>query len=100
MGTLIRFFSLHFLLPFVVSGLAGLHIFFLHQNGSSNPIGLKCGPDKVPFHAYYSTKDAVGFCVLISCLLFVVFFFPLYLSEVDNFIPANPLVTPTHIVPE
>jgi len=99
-GTLIRFYTLHFLLPFLVTGLVGLHLFFLHQHGSSNPLGLKCGPDKVTFHWYYSIKDIFGFCILMSGLLAVVFFFPYYLAEADNFIPADPLVTPLHIVPE
>lgn len=98
--TLIRFYTLHFVTPFIVTGLVGLHIFFLHQHGSSNPLGVVCAPDKIAFHWYYSIKDVVGFCFLISGLLFVVFFYPYHLAEADNFIPATVLATPPHIVPE
>jgi len=99
-ATLTRFFTLHFLLPFVISGLTIIHIFFLHQTGSNNPLGLNCSPDKVPFHWYYSIKDVSGFMVLITLFLFIIFFHPLIFFESDNFIPANPLVTPAHILPE
>ena len=98
--TLTRFFTLHFLLPFVVSALSGLHIFFLHQTGSNNPLGLSSPCDSVPFHCYYHYFDFFGLGVLVSCLAFVVFFSPLLFMEVDNFIPANPIITPPHIVPE
>jgi len=98
--TLTRFFTFHFLLPFAVSALSTIHIFFLHQTGSNNPLGVPSHPDKVPFHWYYSIKDAFGFCALVSALLIFVFFFPLLLGEAENFIAANPLVTPPHIVPE
>jgi len=98
--TLTRFFTLHFLIPFAVSALTIIHIFFLHLSGSNNPLGVSSHPDKVPFHWYYSIKDTFGFCVLISSLLLLVLFFPQLLGEADNFIPANPMVTPPHIVPE
>ena len=99
-ATLTRFFTLHFLLPFMVSGLSILHIFFLHQTGSNNPLGITSYADILPFHRYFSIKDLVGFLVLLSTFFFLVFFFPLLLSEADNFIPANPLTTPSHILPE
>ena len=98
--TLVRFYTFHFLLPFLLSALSIVHIFYLHLAGSSNPLGLVCDHDKVPFHSYYTYKDVFGFCVFLVSLLFVTFFFPNYLLEVDNFVPANPLVTPVHIVPE
>jgi len=98
--TLTRFFTFHFLLPFIVSGLAILHLFYLHQLGSNNPLGINSSSDKIPFHWYFSIKDAFGFTVLLSALLCIIFFFPQLLIEADNFIPANPLVTPPHIVPE
>jgi len=98
--TLTRFFTFHFILPFVVSALILIHIFFLHQFGSNNPLGVSSHPDKVPFHWYFSIKDTFGFCILLWTLLFIVFFHPQVLGEADNFIPANPIVTPPHIVPE
>lgn len=98
--TLTRFFTFHFLFPFLVTGLACIHVFYLHASGSNNPLGVGSSSDSVPFHWYYSIKDVFGFCTLGSCLLFIVLFFPQFFGEVDNFIPANPIVTPTHIVPE
>lgn len=83
-----------------MSFLSIIHIFYLHLSGSSNPLGIVSRQDKVPFHWYYTSKDIFGFCVLLSSLLFLVFFYPTLLLEADNFIPSNPLVTPTHIVPE
>nr|YP_001718408.1 cytochrome b [Loxosomella aloxiata]BAG12593.1 apocytochrome b [Loxosomella aloxiata] len=98
--TLTRFFSFHFLLPFVIAALSGLHLLFLHQTGSNNPLGLNSDFDKVPFHWYYSTKDAVGFLVLLMLLFSMATLFPNALTDPENFIPANPLVTPVHIQPE
>jgi len=98
--TLTRFFALHFLLPFVVSATSIIHIFFLHSTGSNNPLGVSCQNDSVPFHCYFSFKDVFGFVLFIWALLAMVFFFPSSLGEPENFIPANPLVTPPHIVPE
>jgi len=98
--TLTRFFTFHFLMPFSVTALSIIHIFFLHQAGSNNPLGVSSHPDKVPFHCFYTIKDAFGFCILVSALLLFVFFFPQLLGEAENFIAANPLVTPPHIVPE
>jgi len=98
--TLTRFYTLHFLLPFVISAFTLLHLFLLHLRGSNNPLGVRSLPDSVAFHWAYTVKDAFGFFVGLSALFFIVFFHPLLLIEVDNFIPANPLVTPSHIVPE
>jgi len=100
--TLNRFYSLHYLLPFVIAGLVGLHIWALHVPGNNNPTGVnvKDKTDTVPFHPYYTVKD--GFAVSIFVIMFAlfVFFMPEALGHVDNNIPANPLVTPPHIVPE
>jgi ubiquinol-cytochrome c reductase cytochrome b subunit len=100
--TLNRFFSLHYLLPFVIAAVVGLHIWALHVPGNNNPVGvnIKGASDTVPFHPYYTVKD--GFAVSLFVILFAVFVFylPDALGHVDNFIPANPLVTPPHIVPE
>jgi len=87
-------------MPFLVRALTFVHLFYLHLTGSNNPLGISSSPDKVPFHSFYTTKDLFGFCIFISSLLFLVFFFPQVLGEAENFIPANPLVTPPHIVPE
>lgn len=99
-ATLNRFFALHFLLPFVIAGASILHLLFLHQTGSNNPLGLVSNVNKVRFHRYYTTKDAVGFVVFLITLTFVAMFFPISLGDPENFIPANPLVTPVHIIPE
>ena len=100
--TLNRFFALHFLLPFVIVGVVILHIWALHRFGSNNPIGIDTkGPqDKIPFHPYYTVKDAFGLGVFLVLLSAVVFYLPNYMGHADNYIPANPLSTPAHIVPE
>ncbi|MBP6818041.1 MAG: cytochrome b/b6 [Ferrovibrio sp.] len=100
--TLNRFFSLHYLLPFVIVGVVLLHILALHQHGSNNPLGIDVkGPqDTIPFHPYYTVKDAVGVGVFLLVFSFFVFYQPNMLGHPDNYIPANPLVTPAHIVPE
>ena len=100
--TLNRFFSLHYLLPFVLVGVVFLHIAALHITGSNNPLGIEVkGPaDTLPFHPYYTIKDSVGICVYLIVFALLVFFAPNYLGHSDNYIPANPLVTPAHIVPE
>ncbi|HEY1145558.1 MAG TPA: cytochrome b/b6 [Allosphingosinicella sp.] len=97
-----RFFSLHYLLPFVIAGVIILHIWALHIPGSSNPTGVDVkGPqDTVPFHPYYTAKDGFGLGVFLIALAIVLFFAPNYLGHADNYIPANPLSTPAHIVPE
>uniref|UniRef100_UPI0030E2A503 cytochrome b n=1 Tax=Glyphohesione klatti TaxID=3053539 RepID=UPI0030E2A503 len=99
-ATLTRFFTLHFLLPFLVMAMSVLHLLFLHQTGSNNPLGLNSDSSKIPFHIYYTTKDLVGFIVLLLSLSFIVLFIPNLLTDPDNFIPANPLSTPAHIKPE
>ena len=99
-ATLNRFFAFHFLLPFVIMGLSGMHLLFLHQTGSNNPLGVNRNGDKVPFHIYYSSKDLVGFIVFLISLSIVALFAPNLLGDPENFIPANPLVTPVHIKPE
>ena len=98
--TLNRFYSLHFLLPWLVAFFAMLHIWYLHSTGSSNPLGVSSSPDKIPFHCYYCYKDVFGFTVLLSLLLLVIILQPQYFLEPVNLIPANPIVTPQHIVPE
>nr|YP_010388411.1 cytochrome b [Calanus simillimus]UPP55813.1 cytochrome b [Calanus simillimus] len=99
-ATLTRFFSLHFILPFAVAGLSMVHLLFLHQTGSGNPLGVNSNFDKVSFHPYFSSKDVFGFSVLLLGLSFICFMFPWLLGDPENFIPANPLVTPVHIQPE
>ena len=100
--TLNRFFSLHYLLPFVLAGLVGLHIWALHVPGNNNPTGVsvKSGQDTVPFHPYYTMKD--GFAIVVFLIVFAlfVFFAPNYLGHAINYEVANPLATPAHIVPE
>ena len=98
--TLNRFFSLHFLLPFILAALVLMHLMTLHENGSSNPLGLADNTDRIRFHPYYTSKDLVGFFVLILFLSYFVFYDPAYLGHPDNSIPANSLVTPASIVPE
>jgi len=100
--TLNRFFSLHYLLPFVIVGVVLLHILALHQHGSNNPLGIDTkGPqDRIPFHPYYTIKDAVGVGAFLIFFCFFLFYAPNFLGHPDNYIPANPLVTPAHIVPE
>nr|YP_008593216.1 cytochrome b [Sepia apama]BAN81943.1 cytochrome b [Sepia apama] len=99
-ATLSRFFCFHFLLPFVLIGLVFLHLLFLHQSGSNNPLGINSDLNKIPFHQYYSYKDLFGFFVLMLMLIEISLLFPNVLGDSENFIPANPLVTPLHIKPE
>ncbi|GEQ99614.1 cytochrome b [Iodidimonas gelatinilytica] len=100
--TLKRFFSLHYLLPFVITGVVILHIWALHLPGSNNPLGIDVkGPqDQVPFHPFYTAKDALGVGVFLIFFGLFVFYMPNSLGHPDNYIPADPLVTPPHIVPE
>jgi quinol-cytochrome oxidoreductase complex cytochrome b subunit len=100
--TLNRFFSLHFLLPFVIAGVVILHIAALHQHGSNNPLGIdiKNKGDTIPFHPYYTVKDLFGIGVLLTVFMAVVSYAPNYMGHPDNYVEANPLVTPPHIVPE
>nr|AKR07172.1 cytochrome b [Pseudorhaetus sinicus] len=99
-ATLTRFFALHFLLPFIVIALVMIHLLFLHQTGSNNPLGTNSNLDKIPFHPYYSYKDIFGFVVMTTLLTLLVLISPNLLGDPENFIPANPLVTPIHIQPE
>nr|AAQ14476.1 cytochrome b [Empidonax traillii] len=98
--TLTRFFALHFLLPFMIAGLTLIHLTFLHETGSNNPLGISSDCDKIPFHPYFSTKDILGFIILLLPLLTLALFSPNLLGDPENFTPANPLVTPPHIKPE
>ena len=98
--TLTRFFAFHFILPFLILGLVVLHIVFLHEKGSSNPIGLVYSADKIPFNPYFSVKDLVGWIFIILFLIGVSLLRPWALGDRENFIPANSLVTPVHIKPE
>jgi ubiquinol-cytochrome c reductase cytochrome b subunit len=100
--TLNRFFSLHYLLPFIIVAVVGLHLLALHQHGSNNPLGIDHrGPqDTIPFHPYYTVKDMFGLCVFLIVFAFFVFYAPNIFASADNYIPANPMVTPNHIVPE
>jgi ubiquinol-cytochrome c reductase cytochrome b subunit len=100
--TLNRFFSLHYLLPFVIFGVVFLHVVALHITGSNNPLGIevKSEQDTVPFHPYYTAKDSIGLCVFLLLFAVLVFFAPNFFGEPDNYVPANPLVTPAAIVPE
>ncbi len=100
--TLNRFFALHYLLPFIIVGIVILHIIALHIPGSSNPTGveIKTEKDTIPFHPYYTIKDLFGLGVFLVIFMYFVFFKPNALGHPDNYIPANPLVTPAHIVPE
>nr|AAR25296.1 cytochrome b [Tangara cucullata] len=98
--TLTRFFALHFLLPFVIVGLTLVHLTFLHETGSNNPMGIPSDCDKIPFHPYYTIKDILGFVLMLSLLVSLALFSPNLLGDPENFTPANPLVTPPHIKPE
>lgn len=99
-ATLNRFFAIHFLLPFILAFMAILHLLFLHHAGGSNPIGLNSDRDRIPFHVYYSTKDILGYLIAITGFLFIVIYIPNLLTDPENFLIANPLVTPVHIKPE
>ena len=101
-ATLNRFFSLHYLLPFVIAGVVGLHIWALHVPGNNNPLGIDVkGPqDTVPFHPYYTVKDAFYLSLFVILFAFLVFYAPNFVGNPDNYTPANPLVTPPDIVPE
>nr|YP_010946529.1 cytochrome b [Pseudothyrsocera sinensis]WGO57247.1 cytochrome b [Pseudothyrsocera sinensis] len=99
-ATLNRFFTFHFLLPFIIAAMVLIHLLFLHQTGSNNPLGLNSNIDKIPFHPYFSIKDTFGFIVLIMLLTMLTLKEPYILGDPDNFTPANPLVTPVHIQPE
>nr|QDI93983.1 cytochrome b [Tuxedo flavicollis] len=99
-ATLTRFFTLHFLMPFIVAMMVMIHLLFLHQSGSNNPLGLNSNYDKIPFHPYFSIKDYMGMMIALSMFILLNLWEPTALGDPENFIPANPLVTPLHIQPE
>nr|QDI94035.1 cytochrome b [Tuxedo flavicollis] len=99
-ATLTRFFTLHFLMPFIVAMMVMIHLLFLHQSGSNNPLGLNSNYDKIPFHPYFSIKDYMGMMIALSMFILLNLWEPTALGDPENFIPANPLVTPVHIQPE
>nr|YP_010616548.1 cytochrome b [Melitaea bellona]WAU48195.1 cytochrome b [Melitaea bellona] len=99
-ATLTRFYTFHFLFPFIIMMMTMIHLLFLHQTGSNNPLGINSNLDKIPFHPFFTYKDLIGFIILIMTLTLLSLINPYLLSDPDNFIPANPLVTPVHIQPE
>nr|ACL82839.1 cytochrome b [Macropodus hongkongensis] len=99
-ATLTRFFAFHFLFPFIIAAMTIIHLLFLHETGSNNPLGLNSNVDKITFHPYFSYKDLLGFAILLIALISLSLFSPNLLGDPDNFTPANPLVTPPHIKPE
>nr|QZL13454.1 cytochrome b [Condica illecta] len=99
-ATLTRFYTFHFLLPFIILMMTMIHLLFLHQTGSNNPLGLNSNLDKIPFHPFFTFKDLIGFIILLFLLTILTLTNPYLLGDPDNFIPANPLVTPVHIQPE
>nr|YP_009255557.1 cytochrome b [Creontiades dilutus]AND82409.1 cytochrome b [Creontiades dilutus] len=99
-ATLNRFFTLHFLLPFIISALVMIHLLFLHQTGSNNPLGVNSNFDKIPFHPYFSIKDYMGMMIALFMFIMLNLLSPQALGDPENFIPANSLVTPVHIQPE
>ena len=98
--TLNRFFSLHFTLPFLIVGLVLLHLVLLHENGSNNPLGIYIKNESIPFYPYFYVKDLFGFIVLMLIFFIFIYYYPNTLGHPDNYIPANPMKTPLHIVPE
>nr|YP_010234436.1 cytochrome b [Acanthodactylus aureus]QDV39959.1 cytochrome b [Acanthodactylus aureus]QTA72589.1 cytochrome b [Acanthodactylus aureus] len=99
-ATLTRFFTFHFMLPFIIMATSMIHLLFLHETGSNNPTGLNSNSDKIPFHPYFSYKDLLGALLMLTLLLYLALFSPYLLGDPENFSPANPLVTPPHIKPE
>jgi len=98
--TLNRFFSLHFTLPFIIVGLVLLHLILLHENGSNNPLGIYIKIETIPFYPYFYVKDLFGFIILMFIFSIFIYYYPNTLGHPDNYIPANPMKTPLHIVPE
>nr|QAY82040.1 cytochrome b [Syphrea sp. REN-2018] len=99
-ATLNRFFTFHFILPFIILAMMIIHLMFLHQTGSNNPLGTQSNLDKIPFHPYFIFKDILSALIILFMLTFLTLFNPYLLGDPDNFTPANPLVTPVHIQPE
>ena len=98
--TLNRFFSLHYLFPFIIAGLSGFHLVLLHQTGSNNPLGVESFSNSISFYPYFYVKDLLGTVAMFFIFAYFIFFNPNILGHSDNYIMANPIVTPTHIVPE
>jgi ubiquinol-cytochrome c reductase cytochrome b subunit len=99
-ATLNRFYSLHYLLPFIIVGASLLHLCLLHKYGSNNPLGVNTHVSNIPFYPYFYVKDFFAFWVFLLAYLSIIYFTPNMLGHPDNYIPANPMVTPAHIVPE
>nr|YP_009512710.1 cytochrome b [Omiodes indicata]AXJ93428.1 cytochrome b [Omiodes indicata] len=99
-ATLTRFYTFHFILPFIILMMTMIHLLFLHQTGSNNPLGINSNLDKIPFHPFFTFKDMIGFILILFMLIWLTLTNPYLLGDPDNFIPANPLVTPIHIQPE
>nr|YP_009739575.1 cytochrome b [Orthaga olivacea]YP_009764337.1 cytochrome b [Orthopygia glaucinalis]QIC20471.1 cytochrome b [Orthaga olivacea]QIS91176.1 cytochrome b [Orthopygia glaucinalis] len=99
-ATLTRFYTFHFLLPFIIMMMTMIHLLFLHMTGSNNPLGINSNLDKIPFHPFFTFKDLIGFSIMLLILIMLTLVSPNLLGDPDNFIPANPLVTPEHIQPE
>nr|AFV13094.1 cytochrome b [Monocellicampa pruni] len=99
-ATLTRFFTFHFILPFIILAFTMIHLMFLHETGSSNPLGLNSNLDKLPFHPYFTFKDILGFIIMITFLILIVLMAPNMFGDPDNFMAANPMITPLHIKPE
>nr|YP_009917417.1 cytochrome b [Amblyomma ovale]QLF99616.1 cytochrome b [Amblyomma ovale] len=99
-NTLIRFFSLHFILPFVLMMMSLIHISLIHEKGSSNPLGISLNIDKISFHPYFTVKDLLGLMIIFIPFFIVIFIFPYSLMDAENFNMANPMITPPHIQPE
>nr|QHD26855.1 cytochrome b [Dioryctria yiai] len=99
-ATLTRFYTFHFLLPFIILMMTMIHLLFLHMMGSNNPLGINSNLDKIPFHPFFLFKDLIGFIIMIFLLVMLTLTNPYLLGDPDNFVPANPLVTPVHIQPE
>lgn len=99
-ATLNRFFAFHFILPFIIAAVVILHILFLHQTGSNNPLGIECNSDRVPFHIYYSIKDILGYLIALFLFIIIILFTPNLITDPENFLLARPIVTPVHIKPE
>nr|UYG49271.1 cytochrome b [Abscondita chinensis] len=99
-ATLNRFFALHFMLPFIIAALAMIHLLFFHQTGFFNPLGTTNNIDKIQFHPYFTSKDLMGFIIILMMFTLFILMFPYMMGDPDNFTPADPLVTPAHIKPE